>query len=160
MEQPKADIAAVRVCFSPRSGGLLGMPELASPGLEPLRTCSALLSPLPPHHLFDIQTTSNGQLFNMATRIFVHCRSHEMPGPHGEKNRRMANAACQKSWGRDFSAGAGDRLITFGGYFLYNQRCWLIVDNGPVDSTQYEIKAFKWSKAKQDLYAVGCDVIT
>jgi len=87
----------------------------------------------------------------MATRIFVQCRSHEMPGPDREKNRYMADKACQKVWNRDFSSYEGDRLTTFGGYFLYNQRCWLMVDHGPVDSIEYTTLAYKWNSQKQEL---------
>ncbi len=88
----------------------------------------------------------------MATRILVHCKSHEMPGPDREKDSRMANIACQKVWHRDFANGPnGDRLATQGGFALYNQRCWLIIDHGPVDSEDYDLLQFKWSPEKQEL---------
>jgi hypothetical protein len=77
-----------------------------------------------------------------------------MPGPNEEKNMRMANMACQTFWGRDYSDAMGDRLTTFGGYFLYNQRCWLIVDNGPVNSAEYTTVTFNWDPKKQELYAL------
>lgn len=87
---------------------------------------------------------------SMATRILVQCISHEMPGPREDKNDYMANHACQKAWGRDFNP-AEDRLITRGGYFLYNQPCWVIIDNGPTDAESYTTLWFKWSPQKQDL---------
>lgn len=81
----------------------------------------------------------------MATRILVICKSHEMPGRDEEKNKLMANAACQHVWKRDFSGSdGGDRLTCEGGYFLYNQRCYVLIDNGPVDAADYSIKTFKW----------------
>ncbi|KFY65439.1 hypothetical protein V496_02563 [Pseudogymnoascus sp. VKM F-4515 (FW-2607)] len=82
------------------------------------------------------------------------CKSHEMPQPKGkEKNDYMANLACQRNWGRDFDP-AQDRLITRGGYFLYNQPCWVIIDNGPTDATSYTTAWFKWSSQKQDLHEI------
>lgn len=81
----------------------------------------------------------------MATRILVQCKSHEMPGSNAEKNERMANLACQKAWGRYFSDDQ-DRLVARGGYFLYNQRCWLIIDNGPVDAVDYTTLWYRWKK--------------
>lgn len=89
----------------------------------------------------------------MAIRIFVQCRSHEMPGSNAEKNSRMANIACQKVWGRDFTEAEGDRLTTRGGYFLYDQLCMLLIDNGPVESEVYDILQFKWNIQEQQLYA-------
>lgn len=87
----------------------------------------------------------------MATRILVQCISHEMPHPNGkEKNDYMANLACQKKWGRDFDP-AQDRLTTRGGYFLYNQPCWVIIDNGPTDAKSYTTAWFKWSSQERDL---------
>lgn len=87
----------------------------------------------------------------MATRILVQCKSHEMPRPDGEdENHYMANLACQKEFDRDFDP-TQDRLITRGGSHLYNQRCWVMVDNGPVDAGSYETLWFKWNIQKQDL---------
>ncbi|KFZ25009.1 hypothetical protein V502_00501 [Pseudogymnoascus sp. VKM F-4520 (FW-2644)] len=76
-----------------------------------------------------------------------------MPRPKEEKNDYMANQACQKAWGRDFDP-AQDRLITRGGYFQYNQPCWVMVDNGPTDAESYTTLWFKWSPQKQDLYQI------
>jgi hypothetical protein len=69
----------------------------------------------------------------MVTRIFVQCKTSEMPGPPDEKNSLMANAACQKVWSRNLNED--DRLTAFGGHF--NQRCWLLIDSGPEDATEY-----------------------
>jgi len=81
----------------------------------------------------------------MATRILVICKSHEMPGLDKEKNRLMADIACRRVWNRDFSDSEGDRLTCEGGFFLYNQRCFLLIDNGPVDAEDYGILWFKWN---------------
>jgi len=80
----------------------------------------------------------------MATRIFVRCKTQEMPGSPGEKNSRMANAACQKVWNRDLHEN--DRLTTFGGDF--NSRCMLLIDSGPVDATEYTIVQLLWKGQK------------
>jgi hypothetical protein len=80
----------------------------------------------------------------MAIRILVICKSHEMPGPNEEKNKFMANIACQKVFNRDFDGSQGDRLVCEGAYFLYNQTCYLLIDNGPVNATSYDIRMFKW----------------
>lgn len=69
-----------------------------------------------------------------------------MPGEDREKNARMASIACQHVWHRDFSEGDGDRLTCEGGYFLYNQMCTVLVDNGPVDAVSQNILVFKWRK--------------
>ena len=82
----------------------------------------------------------------MATRIFVQCKTREMPGSTHEKNSLMANAACQKVWSRDFNEN--DRLSTFGGDI--NPKCWLLIDSGPVDATEYTIVHLLWKG--QELY--------
>ena len=97
------------------------------------------LLPLRPIYIFELEEGI------MATRILVTCKSHEMPGLDEEKNSLMANLACQKVWGRDYADLNGDRLTTFGGYFLYNQRCMLLIDNGPVDSKDYTTLWYKWT---------------
>ena len=83
----------------------------------------------------------------MATRIVVICKSHLMPGADNVKNALMANMACQQIWGRDFNASQ-DRLITEGGFHLYNQTCSLIIDNGPVDAAEQQILILKWRDQK------------
>lgn len=85
----------------------------------------------------------------MATRIVVICKSHLMPGADNVKNAMMANMACQQIWARDFD-NSQDRLITEGGYHLYNQTCSLVIDNGPVDSAEQQILVLKWRD--QNLY--------
>ncbi|OBT38932.1 hypothetical protein VE00_10560 [Pseudogymnoascus sp. WSF 3629] len=80
----------------------------------------------------------------MAIRIFVVCKSHEMPGPTKDKNKLMANAACQEVLNRDYDESKGDRLLYEGTYFSFNQSCFLVIDNGPVDATTYDIRMFKW----------------
>ncbi|OBT63678.1 hypothetical protein VE03_06131 [Pseudogymnoascus sp. 23342-1-I1] len=74
----------------------------------------------------------------MATRIVVICKSHLMPGADNVKNALMANMTCQQLWARDFDASQ-DRLVTEGGYHLYNQTCSLVIDNGPVDAAEQQI---------------------
>jgi hypothetical protein len=71
-----------------------------------------------------------------------------MPGSDREKNKIMADLACQAVWGRDFDEFKGDRVTTRGGYFLYNQTCELLIDNGPVDATSYDTLWFNWKQQK------------
>jgi len=66
-----------------------------------------------------------------------------MPGPDNDKNKRIANLACQRLWGRDSDPARGDRWICEGGYFLYNQTCSVLIDNGPIDATDYDVLWFK-----------------
>ncbi|KAG0647500.1 hypothetical protein D0Z07_6699 [Hyphodiscus hymeniophilus] len=81
----------------------------------------------------------------MATRIFVQCRTSEMPGSDAimDKELRMANAACQKVWNRALNDRlGGDRLTTFGGFV--NPKCFLLIDVGPEEATEYAIVALRW----------------
>lgn len=64
-----------------------------------------------------------------------------MPGLLCEKIPLMANAACQKIWKRDFIPD-NDRLVTVGGYM--NVRCFILIDNGPVDANEYSIVHLCW----------------
>ncbi|KAH6694386.1 hypothetical protein BKA61DRAFT_258475 [Leptodontidium sp. MPI-SDFR-AT-0119] len=83
----------------------------------------------------------------MATRIFVMCKTEKMPGSHVEKIPLMANAACRKVWNRDFNGDLPDedRLATFGGWI--NPRCFLLIDNGPVDMS-YTLVKLRWDGQK------------
>ncbi|KAH6667400.1 hypothetical protein B0J14DRAFT_602166 [Halenospora varia] len=81
----------------------------------------------------------------MATRIFVQCRTAEMPGPIHEKDLFMANAACQKVWNREFNPDS-DRLTTFGGYV--NPKCYLLIDFGPMEAMEYTTVALLWDGKK------------
>jgi hypothetical protein len=74
-----------------------------------------------------------------------------MPGSINEKELLMANAACQKVWSREFNLGGeggegGDRLTTFGGYV--NPKCYLLIDTGPVEATEYTTVALLWDGKK------------
>ena len=83
----------------------------------------------------------------MATRIFVQCKTDKMPGKHVEKIPLMANTACLKVWNRDFNENHpnGDRLTSFGGWL--NPRCFLLIDNGPVDEP-YNLIRLRWDGQK------------
>ena len=83
----------------------------------------------------------------MATRILITCRSHKVPGADEDKATLLTNQACQIVWDRDFNETLGDRL-TIEGEFSYGVRCSLLVDNGPVDSTDYTTSFFKWNGEK------------
>ncbi|KFY19994.1 hypothetical protein V491_04068 [Pseudogymnoascus sp. VKM F-3775] len=80
----------------------------------------------------------------MATRILITCKSHTVPGANKDKATLLANRACQMVLGRDFNETLGDRL-TIEGEFSFGVRCSLLVDNGPVDSTDYVISFFRWN---------------
>ncbi|KAL5320905.1 hypothetical protein ACEPPN_011715 [Leptodophora sp. 'Broadleaf-Isolate-01'] len=71
-----------------------------------------------------------------------------MPGSYVEKIPLMANAACQKVWNRDFNGALPDedRLTTFGGWM--NPRCFLLIDNGPVDISSYTLVKLRWDGQK------------
>ncbi|PVH71250.1 hypothetical protein DL98DRAFT_110717 [Cadophora sp. DSE1049] len=83
----------------------------------------------------------------MATRIFVMCKTETMPGSDVEKIPLMANAACQKVWNRDFNGDPPDedRLTSFGGWM--NPKCFLLIDNGPVDMS-YTLVKLRWNGQK------------
>lgn len=83
----------------------------------------------------------------MATRVFVMCKTETMPGSDVEKIPFMANAACRKVWNRDFNGDlpAKDRLTTFGGWM--NPKCFLLIDNGPVDMS-YTLVKLRWDGQK------------
>jgi hypothetical protein len=83
----------------------------------------------------------------MATRIFVQCKTDKMPGSYVEKIPLMANSACQKVWNREFNKilPDNDRLTTFGGWL--NPRCFLLIDNGPVEKP-YTLVKFRWDGQK------------
>jgi hypothetical protein len=57
----------------------------------------------------------------------------------------MANIVCQKIWERDINPDS-DRLATLGGYV--NAKCFVIVDNGPVDAKEYSVLSFRWKDEK------------
>ena len=82
----------------------------------------------------------------MATRILVRCKTEEMLGSVRDKIPLMANTACQKVWNRDLNKDSpdNDRLVTFGGYV--NIRCFLLIDNGPVDAKEYSVIHLCWKK--------------
>ena len=80
----------------------------------------------------------------MATRILIICKSHQVPGPEKDKATLLASQACRKVWARDLDETQGDRL-TIEGEFTYGVRCSLLVDNGPVDSTDYTTSFFRWN---------------
>ncbi|KAH9221559.1 hypothetical protein DL95DRAFT_7695 [Leptodontidium sp. 2 PMI_412] len=84
----------------------------------------------------------------IATRIFVMCKTEKMPGSYVEKIPLMANAACRKVWNRDFNGALPDedRLTTFGGWM--NPRCFLLIDNGPVDISSYTLVKLRWDGQK------------
>ncbi|KAH9212188.1 hypothetical protein DL95DRAFT_391838 [Leptodontidium sp. 2 PMI_412] len=83
----------------------------------------------------------------MATRIFVQCKTDKMPGSDVEQIPLMANAACRKVWNRDFNENPpdNDRLSSFGGWM--NPRCFLLVDNSPVDMP-YTLVKLRWDGQK------------
>lgn len=83
----------------------------------------------------------------MATRILITCKSHKVPGANKDKPTLLTNQACQIVCARDFNETLGDRL-TIEGEFSYGVRCSLLVDNGPVDSTDYTISFFRWDGEK------------
>ncbi|KAH6709281.1 hypothetical protein BKA61DRAFT_613919 [Leptodontidium sp. MPI-SDFR-AT-0119] len=87
----------------------------------------------------------------IATRIFVMCKTEKMPGSYVEKIPLMANAACQKVWNRDFNGALPDedRLTTFGGWM--NPRCFLLIDNGPVDISSYTLVKLRDEELKEVL---------
>jgi len=60
----------------------------------------------------------------------------------------MANTACQKVWNRNFNENLPDydRLTTFGGWM--NPRCFLLIDNGAVDSSEYTLINLLWTGDK------------
>ncbi|CZT52863.1 uncharacterized protein RSE6_14257 [Rhynchosporium secalis] len=70
-----------------------------------------------------------------------------MPGLHVEKIPLMANAACQKVWNRDFNKDHpdDDRLTTYGGWM--NPKCFLLIDNGPVNGL-YTLVKLRWDGEK------------
>jgi len=82
-----------------------------------------------------------------ATRIFVQCKTDEMPGSYVNKIPLMANAACREVWNRDFNENLpnADRLTTFGGWI--NPKCYLLIDNGPVDN-KYTLVKLRWKGDK------------
>jgi hypothetical protein len=80
----------------------------------------------------------------MATRILVIYKSHEIPGDNKDKSKLIANLACQSYWGRDFNTTKGDRQVCEGDHSFYNQRCFVLVDNGPVEAVEQEVLLFKW----------------
>ncbi|KAH9205445.1 hypothetical protein DL95DRAFT_397618 [Leptodontidium sp. 2 PMI_412] len=83
----------------------------------------------------------------VSTRVFVLCKTEKMPGSYVEKIPLMANAACRRVWNRDFNKDPPneDRLTTFGGWM--NTRCFLLVDNGPVDKP-YTLVRLRWDGQK------------
>jgi len=83
----------------------------------------------------------------MATRIFVLCKTETMPGSDVQKIPLMANAACRRVWNRDFNRDLPDkdRLTTFGGWM--NPKCFLLIDNGPVDMP-YTVVKLRWDGQK------------
>lgn len=86
----------------------------------------------------------------MATRILIMCKSQDVPGPNNEKATLLTNEACQKVWARDFDEAQGDRF-TKEGEFSFGVRCSMLVDNGPVESTEYTTLFYKWNKTEQEL---------
>jgi hypothetical protein len=84
----------------------------------------------------------------MAARILITLKSHQAPGATSsekEKALALANKACQQLWGRDFDPNQGDRLTQEGALTFPNQRCYVLVDTGPVDSQDYTTTLVKWS---------------
>jgi hypothetical protein len=81
----------------------------------------------------------------MATRILVECKTSQMPGLPSEKIKLMADAVCQKVWGRnlDHNPDVGDRLTSFGGHL--NRRCILLIDHGAVDAQEYTTIHLLWN---------------
>ncbi|ELR07570.1 hypothetical protein VC83_06544 [Pseudogymnoascus destructans] len=67
-----------------------------------------------------------------------------MPGTTEDKNKLMANTACQEVLNRDYDESKGGRLLCEGTYFSFNHTCYLVIDHGPVDATTYDIRMFKW----------------
>lgn len=83
----------------------------------------------------------------MAARILITCKSQDVPGANEDKVTLLTNQACQIVWKRDFDKTRGDRL-TMEGEFSYGVRCFILVDNGPVDSIDYTISFFRWNGKK------------
>lgn len=80
----------------------------------------------------------------MAERILITCKSQDVPGANEDKVTLLTNQACQIVWNRDFDKTLGDRL-TMEGEFSYGVRCFILVDNGPVDSIDCTISFFRWN---------------
>lgn len=83
----------------------------------------------------------------MATRIFIQCKTKNMPGSDDQKIPFMADAACQKAWNRNFNQNDPDydRLTTFGGWM--NPMCFILIDNGAV-TEKYTLKKLRWDGTK------------
>ena len=77
-----------------------------------------------------------------------------MPGSDVQKIPLMANTACQKVWNRNLNEDLpdNDRLSSFGGW--ENPRCYLLIDNGPVDSDDYTVVNLRWKGNELYVYEV------
>ncbi|KAI9740660.1 MAG: hypothetical protein M1818_004624 [Claussenomyces sp. TS43310] len=80
----------------------------------------------------------------MATRTVISCVSHSIPGRPAERHRTLTDAACQMQWNRTFDPSQ-DRLVTRGRFQDKNVRCFLLLDNGPVDATDIDVMHFAWN---------------
>lgn len=119
---------------------------------------SSLYKPCLPLNPF-CNALNSTEITIMATRILITCKSHTVPGADEDKATLLTNQACQMVFSRDFNETLGDRLV-IEGEFSFGVRCSLLVDNGPVDSTDYAISFFRWNGT--ELYVLkdhGLDAI-
>jgi hypothetical protein len=83
----------------------------------------------------------------MAARLFVQCKTSQMPVSSHEKIKLMAEAACDMVWGGSFNSNPdGDRLLSYGR--SYNPTCVLLVDYGPVDAESHTVIYLTWNGRK------------
>lgn len=84
--------------------------------------------------------TTTATIIIIAARILITLKSYQVPGTtlsEKEKALVLANKACQQLWGCNFDPNQGNRLTQEGILTFPNQRCYILVDTGPVDSQDY-----------------------
>ncbi|EPE02384.1 hypothetical protein F503_03969 [Ophiostoma piceae UAMH 11346] len=79
----------------------------------------------------------------MATRILVQCRSQTIPGEPENRRATMANVICNFKWKRLFDKDQ-DRIRSYGQFRYGNDRVYVLIDNGELDSQDISTSVYRW----------------